>query len=115
MTRLFAAASAIVLLAAGLPASAQTAAAPPDQKGEAGTRVLDNAPATPADVREALRRYQNVRSAVVEDGLPDGSMLVSARLGNTSEVHRVKAPGADRTQITFFDEPIAATVAQPGS
>ena len=113
MTRLFAAVSAAVLIAAAVPAAAQTA--PPVQKREAGTLVLENVPETPADVREATRRYQNVRTAVFEDWLPDGSMLISTRFGNTSQVHRVKAPGADRTQLTFFDEPIASVVAQPGS
>jgi dipeptidyl aminopeptidase/acylaminoacyl peptidase len=112
MTRLLASAAVLAVLVAA-PAFAQPA--PQVVKRDAGTLVLENVPETPADVREGLRRYQNVRTAVFEDWMADGSMLISTRFGNTPQVHRVTAPGMDRTQLTFFDEPIAAAEAQPGS
>ncbi|NBU29658.1 MAG: S9 family peptidase, partial [Caulobacteraceae bacterium] len=66
-------------------------------------------------VREALRRYQNARSAGFQTWLEDGSMLISTRFGQTAQLHRVAGPGADRTQLTFFDEPVAGAEAIPGS
>ncbi len=40
---------------------------------------------------------------------PDArEMLISTRFGNTAQVHRVKIPGGDRTQLTFFNEPVSA-------
>ena len=48
------------------------------------------------------------------DWLDDGSMLIRTRFGETAQIHRVKAPGADRTQLTFFSEPVGETVAMPG-
>ena len=81
----------------------------------AGTLTLENVPATPPQLREQLRRYQNARSAGFAAWLDDGSMLITTRFGQTIQLHRVVAPGADRTQLTFFDEPISAVVARPGS
>jgi dipeptidyl aminopeptidase/acylaminoacyl peptidase len=113
MTYLSAASAALALLIA-TPALAQPATAPV-QKREAGTLVLENVPETPADVREGLRRYQNARSASFADWMADGSMLIATRFGATSQIHRLAAPGAARTQLTFFDEPIASADAQPRS
>lgn len=100
-------------LAAG-PALAR-AAAQPVVKRQQGTLTLENVPETPAEIREGLRRYQNARSAFFDDWLDDGSMLISTRFGQTSQLHRVAAPGADRHQLTFFDEPIGAASAVPRS
>lgn len=110
--RAFLAGSTAVLLAA--PALAATPA-PPVVRRQQGNLTLENVPETPAEVREGLRRYQNARSAAFQDWLPDGSMLVTTRFGQTGQLHRVAAPGAERFQLTFFDEPIAAAAAIPGS
>jgi dipeptidyl aminopeptidase/acylaminoacyl peptidase len=87
----------------------------PVQRREIGNQVLENVPETPPEVREALRRYQNARTAAFQDWLPDGSMLILTRFGSTNQLHRVAAPGADRSQITFFDEPVAGARCVPGS
>ena len=96
-------------------AAAQARPAPAVQTREIGQLVLENIPATPPEVREALRRYQNARSAGFQDWLGDGSMLITTRFGQTAQLHRVAAPGAARTQLTFFDEPVVGAAAQPGS
>jgi dipeptidyl aminopeptidase/acylaminoacyl peptidase len=85
------------------------------EKRTSGTLTLENVPETPAAVREGLRRYQNARSAGFQTWLEDGSMLISTRFGQTAQLHRVAAPGADRTQLTFFDEPVSSAEGVPGS
>ena len=80
-----------------------------------GTATLENVPPIPDDVRAAVQRYQNYREAVFRDWLPDGSILITTRFGTTNQVHRVALPGAARTQITFFDEPVADAEVIPGT
>ncbi|MBI1404765.1 MAG: prolyl oligopeptidase family serine peptidase [Caulobacter sp.] len=94
---------------------ATLAADPAVDKRVVGTLTLENVPQTPAAVREALRRYQNARSAGFQSWLGDDAMLISTRFGQTSQLHRVAAPGAAREQLTFFDEPVAGAEAVPGS
>ena len=64
---------------------------------------------------DVIRRTQNARSAGFQDWLPDGSMLITTRFGQTSQLHHVAGPGQERFQLTFFDEPIGGAAAQPGS
>jgi dipeptidyl aminopeptidase/acylaminoacyl peptidase len=82
---------------------------------QVGSATLSGVPDIPADVREAVQRYQNSRAAEFEDWLPDGSMLIATRFGATQQLHHVKAPGAARTQVTFGAEPVASATAIPGS
>jgi dipeptidyl aminopeptidase/acylaminoacyl peptidase len=100
---------ALVIAAAAVPAIAQA----PVEARQVGTATLENVPPIPADVREAVQRYQNYREATLQDWLPDGSILITTRFGATAQLHRVAAPGADRTQLTFFDEPVAGAQAIP--
>ena len=100
-----------LLLFASSTALAQTAV-PTRQVGSAR---LENIPVIPADVQEAVQRYQNYREARFSDWLPDGSMLVTTRFGTTTHVHHVAAPGAMRTQLSFYQEPVADAKTIPGS
>jgi dipeptidyl aminopeptidase/acylaminoacyl peptidase len=102
---------AALSLALVLPA----AAADTPQRREAGQVVFDGVPDIPQALRERLAEYQNARSAGLIDWLDDGSMLIRTRFGETNQVHRVKAPGADRTQLTFFSEPVGEATAVPGN
>jgi dipeptidyl aminopeptidase/acylaminoacyl peptidase len=103
-------------LAAALcaPLAAQTAAQTVATR-QVGTATLQNVPAIPAEVSEAVQRYQNSRSADFEGWLPDGSMLITTRFAATQQVHHVAAPGAARRQITFGSEPIAGALVVPGT
>ncbi|MBW3560246.1 MAG: prolyl oligopeptidase family serine peptidase [Proteobacteria bacterium] len=105
--------AAVCILVAGGAAAQSRSSAQPVQTREVGQLVLENIPVTPPEVREGIRRYQNARSAAFQDWLADGSMLITTRFGQTAQLHRVAAPGAARSQLTFFDEPIAGAVAQP--
>lgn len=80
-----------------------------------GSATLQNVPEIPADVREAVQRYQNSRAALFQGWLPDGSMLIATRFGATQQIHHVAAPGAARSQITFGSEPVAEAKVIPGS
>jgi len=98
-----------LVLALGSSALAETA------KREVGAIVYDGAPATPPALQAAIAPYYNARSAVFEDWLPDGSMLIATRFGDTNQIHRVAKPGAARTQLTFFGEPINNAKVRPGT
>jgi dipeptidyl aminopeptidase/acylaminoacyl peptidase len=97
------------LLALAAPSVAQVSTR------QVGSATLENVPAIPADVSAVVQRYQNYRSAQFEDWLPDGTMLITTRFGTTAQLHHVKAPGAARTQLTFFAEPVANALTVPGS
>jgi dipeptidyl aminopeptidase/acylaminoacyl peptidase len=113
MLRLLLATAALV--ATLQPAAAQVSPAPAVATRQVGTATLEGVPAIPADISAAVQRYQNSRSAVFQDWLPDGSMLIATRFGGTQQIHRVAAPGGARTQITFGQEPVSAALAIPGS
>jgi len=92
---------------------ALTHAAEVDRR-EVGQLVLENVPETPAAVAERMRQFQNVRSASLIDFLPEGlGALVVTRFGEVSQLHHVAGPGAARTQLTFYDEPIRGVVPSP--
>ena len=110
--RRFALVASIALLAS---APAALLAQAPVETRTVGSATLENVPAIPDDVKAAVQRYQNYREAVFRDWLPDGSILITTRFGATNQVHRVTAPGAARTQVTFFDEPVADAETIPGT
>ena len=79
-----------------------------------GNLILENIPPIPMSIKEELSKFQNVRSAAfrgfsnTEDGV-----FISTRFGNVSQLHYVGSPGAARTQITYFQEPIGSTSIHP--
>ena len=102
---------AALLLVSAAPVAAQS----PVETRQIGTATLENVPPVPAEVSAAVQRYQNYRAALFQDWLSDGSMLIATRFGATQQLHRVAAPGADRTQLTFFAEPVAGAETVPGT
>jgi len=80
-----------------------------------GNVVLEDVPAIPADIGEALRRYQNVRSAGLAGWSADGeSIYIETRFADVSQLHRVDQPGGMRRQMTWFDEPVGQVARRPG-
>ena len=77
-----------------------------------GNLVMENIPDIPVGVRERLRQYQNVRGHGFSDWADTG-IVVSTRFGETSQVHFVRAPGAARRQVTFYDEPVSGGDVSP--
>jgi dipeptidyl aminopeptidase/acylaminoacyl peptidase len=104
MKKLLAASAAVLALATAAPALAQQ----PVERREMGNQILENVPVAPPAIRDGLARYQNARSAFFDDWSASGGMIIATRFGNTNQLHTVAAPGADRSQITFYDEPVAS-------
>jgi dipeptidyl aminopeptidase/acylaminoacyl peptidase len=106
--RLFAASAALLVLFAATPSLAQV------ERREMGNQILENVPVAAPSIRMGLNRYQNVRAASFSDWASDGGMLIVTRFANTNQLHKVAAPGADRSQLTFHDEPVAGVHTLPG-
>ncbi|MEO0881875.1 MAG: alpha/beta fold hydrolase [Pseudomonadota bacterium] len=82
------------------------------ERVERGNLVMENIPEIPAEIRERLRQYQNVRGHSFEDWVGD-KILISTRFGQVPQIHKIDQPGGARQQITFFEEPILGAVADP--
>jgi len=69
------------------------------------TLVVEGVPKIPASLAEQVGRYTEIRAAGFTSWHPARrEMLIYTRFGPTYQVHRVSAPGAARTQLTFFPE-----------
>ena len=104
-----------VLLGVGLVFVMSGGALAEVERREIGQLVFEGVPVAPPALQAAISPYYEVRSAELEDWLADGSMLISTRFGETTQIHRLTAPGAARTQLTFFKEPITSAKVQPGT
>lgn len=104
-----------VFLGAGLALALAGGALAEVERREIGQLVFEGVPVAPPALQAAISPYYEVRSAELKDWLADGSMLISTRFGETTQIHRLTAPGAARTQLTFFKEPITAATVQPGT
>jgi dipeptidyl aminopeptidase/acylaminoacyl peptidase len=87
-----------VILAAGASASAAVE--------ERGNLVLDNVPSVETPLTAKLDDYLGSRGATFVDWLPDGGMLIATRFADVEQLHRVAAPLGDRSQLTFYKEPV---------
>lgn len=101
----------IWIVAASVPARAQTTLPTipvPD------TIRADGVPPIPASVRQALNRYQNIRSATFQDWASDGSgMYIITRFADAPQVHFVASAGGARTQLTFLNDRVLSVSARP--
>ncbi len=76
--------------------------------------VVEGVPKIPTTVAEAVGRYTEFRSASLQSWHPTKrEMLISTRFGDTAQIHRVKFPGGDRSQLTFFPDRVAGASYQP--
>ncbi len=90
-------------------ASAAALAQPADS---ASLTRVDLAKPDPS-VALSLPRYLESRSSRFVDWLPDGSMLVMTRFGETTQVHRVRSALSMREQLSFESSGVIAAAAQP--
>lgn len=102
---------AAVFTAISLHASAQQT----QQRIERGALRVENVPETPAAMTERLNRYVNVRAASFQDWTPEGGVLISTRLGETDQIHRIAMPMGAREQLTFYAEPVTSAHMRPNA
>ncbi len=77
--------------------------------------LLQGAPAIPKSLTARLKQYLAIRSANCNSLSDDGkAMLITARFGQTSQVHLVRQPMGARTQLTFEHEPVGSASFVPG-
>ena len=73
--------------------------------------VADGLPPIPIELADALSQYTDSRSAAFRGwDEANRAMIIATRFADTSQLHRVMAPGAARTQITFESEPVGSAV-----
>ncbi len=95
-----------IVISLSLLGSTLTAVETAPERVTKGNLVLENVPEVPAELAERTRQYQNVRAARFAAWDPAGGVFISTRFGNTAQLHQVAQPGAARTQLTFFEEPV---------
>ena len=98
------------------PLAATTAALAADEAVLAppSSLVADGLPAVPRALVDEVGRYTEFRSAGYVDWHPvEHQLLIATRFGNTTQIHRVRMPGGDRTQLTFFPEPVTGALYEP--
>jgi dipeptidyl aminopeptidase/acylaminoacyl peptidase len=101
---------AVLAHSLALPARGQS----PDSISVPENLVAEGIPAIAESLAQAARRYTEYRSAALADWHPTRrEMLIATRFANTPQIHRVKGPGADRAQLTFFDDPVRNASYEP--
>lgn len=74
--------------------------------------VAEGIPKIPASLAESLGQYTEFRTAGFSSWHPQRrEMLIVTRFADTAQVHDVKAPGAARTQLTFFPDGVRSGIA----
>ena len=98
---------------AGLTVCAGAAQAPAPARVEAGTLIYDGIPAATGEDAARLGRWLESRSASFLDWQADGSLIITTRFANVSQLHRVRAPLGMREQITWSAEPVTQVWSHP--
>jgi dipeptidyl aminopeptidase/acylaminoacyl peptidase len=76
--------------------------------------VIEGVPKIPATLADEVGRYTEFRWAVLSSWHPTRrEMLIGTRFGDTQQVHLVKFPGGDRSQLTFFKDTASGATYQP--
>jgi len=99
---------AIILLFV-VPSFAQTNEIVPNEN-----LVAEGIPKISASLAESVGRYSESRVGVFESWHPTRrEMLIITRFADTPQVHLVKFPGGDRSQLTFFPDRVAGAQFEP--
>lgn len=102
---------ALMLLAARVAAQPAEALVPTP-----AALLPDGVPRVPVSLREATQPYMEFRTAGFLGWNPaDRSILIATRFASASQLHRVAAPGAARTQLSFEPEPVLNGFVMPGA
>jgi dipeptidyl aminopeptidase/acylaminoacyl peptidase len=91
------------------PKQAQEAVVAPNEN-----LVVEGIPPISALLAEKADRYTNFRTAIFASWHPARKeMLVATRFADTFQIHEVKAPGAARTQLTFYRDDVRSAQYPP--
>ncbi len=83
---------------------------------ESGELILQGTPTIPRSLKKRFKQYLAARGATLNSLSGDGSsMLITARFGQTSQVHLIKRPLGARTQLTFEHEPVGSAAFVPNA
>ena len=73
-----------------------------------GNRTTEDVPEIPAAVMARSAQYSHIRAASLRDWHPSGdALLIGTQLGSTTQLYLVSQPLGMRSQLTFFEEPVA--------
>jgi dipeptidyl aminopeptidase/acylaminoacyl peptidase len=76
--------------------------------------TAEGVPTIPTTLAASVRPYLEYRSAGFQDWDPKSrAMLVTTRFGDAAQVHKIAAPAAARSQLSFEAEPIAGARYSP--
>ncbi len=85
-----------------------------DQVAPNENLAAEGVPPVPSALAAGAERYSNYRGASLASWNPERrEMLISTRFADVSEIHLVKMPGGDRSQLTFYPDPVAAAQFNP--
>jgi dipeptidyl aminopeptidase/acylaminoacyl peptidase len=112
---------ALGLIACSMPAMAADAPAPAPATAAAvpsitpnDNLIVEGIPPIPMSLEAEIGRYSEFRTALLTDWHPTRrEMLVRTRFGDTFQIHRVKMPGGDRSQLTFFPDNVGFASYEP--
>jgi dipeptidyl aminopeptidase/acylaminoacyl peptidase len=76
--------------------------------------VVEGVPKIPRAIAENVERYNNYRTATFASWHPTRrEMLISTRFADVPQIHSVKMPGGDRSQLTFYPDPVRNAQYEP--
>ncbi len=76
--------------------------------------AVEGVPPIPSSLTASVERYSNYRGASLASWNPERrEMLISTRFADVPEIHLVKMPGGDRSQLTFYPDPVTAAQFNP--
>jgi len=76
--------------------------------------ITDGLPDIPVSLSVELEKYTESKSAVLSDWHPvNKEMIMSTRIGNTSQLKYLSSPLDTGMQLTFFDEPVRSASFDP--
>jgi dipeptidyl aminopeptidase/acylaminoacyl peptidase len=76
--------------------------------------VAEGVPKISASFAETIDRYGNYREAGLTSWHPTRcEMLITTRFADVAQIHQVKMPGGDRSQLTFYADPVSSAQYEP--
>jgi dipeptidyl aminopeptidase/acylaminoacyl peptidase len=109
MKRFLAAPALLFLCALGPLAFPQNDTVAPNEN-----LAVDGVPAIPVALAASVERYGNYRGASLASWNPERrEMLISTRFADVAELHAVKMPAGDRSQLTFYPDPVTSAQYNP--